>query len=303
LIRVEHEPEVEVLPVAADLLVLDQKATGEAKGEIIMRSRLEKEALTKALGQDNPSADKPDVLVGANTFTEIKGDSIKVTITGYPAYYANFRTATEDDLYRLGIVKLEPRTIPEAAANSIAQEKPPEKDPQENVPQKPREKTTEGYFTLKYMLPVSEGITIDNFNIGGGWVWKKTGIFFGLDFGLTPASIGDDEWSIGGGLNFGKKFDLLYDFQLLGGLSAGFWYTEKYEYYYREYYDRYYGYSYSRYDALRNKVNILGAFIGARWKILEFTYRMFPDMFDLSHSEYPMEEDGWHHQFMIGVNL
>jgi hypothetical protein len=298
--RVGHETEVEALPVAADLRVLEQKATGEAIGKIAMRAELEMEALAKALGQDPPSVDKPDVLVGANVFTEKWSDSLKVTVTGYPAYYANFRTATEEDILRLGIVRLGARPIlpssdkaPEALTARTTETA--DKAPQE------RESTIDNYFTLRYMLPVSEGITAGNINIGGGWAWKS-GNFVGLELGLTPFSIFGDEWSAGGGMNFGRVFDLQY-FQLFGGLSAGFWLAEKRKTIQVAGASFGLPLSYHNEDVYFDKVNVLGAFIGGRWNILELTYRIFPDIFELSKGVYPMEGDGWHHQFMIGINI
>jgi len=100
--------EVEILPVTADLAVSAQKARGEATGKITDLNTLTKEALAKALGQDVPSVDKPDVLVGLNTFTEVNGADLKVVLTGYPAYYTNFRTATKEDSLRLNVVNASP---------------------------------------------------------------------------------------------------------------------------------------------------------------------------------------------------
>jgi hypothetical protein len=297
MVRVEHESEIEALPVAADLRVLEQKTRGEASGKLAKRSELEMEALAKAAGQRMPLVDGPDLLVGANLYTETTGDSIKVIITGYPAYYANFRTATEHDLYRLNIAKANARPIPEIADG---EEKVPEKVPQEKAHREAAKPASEGYFTFRYMLPVSEGVIAGNINIGGGWAWKS-GNFFGLEIGGTPSSVLGDEWSIGGGMNFGRAFDLQY-VHLFGGLSAGFWLAEK-----RKEIEvaRQYNMEpiYEKEHVYRDKVNVLGVFAGVRWSVVEFTYRMFPNMFGLSKSVYPMKEDGWHHQLMVGVNI
>ncbi|MDR0515503.1 MAG: hypothetical protein LBH25_00485 [Fibromonadaceae bacterium] len=296
--RVGHETEVEALPVAADLRVLEQKATGEAIGKIAKHTELEMEALAKALGQNPPSVDKPDVLVGANVFTEKWSDSIKVTITGYPAYYANFHTATEEDILRLGIVKLGSRpALPDSDKSTEAVTNKTTETAADKA-SKERKSTTDNYFTLRYMLPFSEGITVGNINIGGGWAWKS-GNFIGFELGLTPFSIFGDEWSAGGGMNFGRAFDLQY-FQLFGGLSAGFWLAEKRK---TIQVAKNSGgdLSYRNEDVYFDKVNVLGAFIGGRWNILELTYRIFPDIFGLSKGVYPMKGDGWHHQLMIGI--
>jgi len=106
---------IETLPVTADLVVSEQKIRGEATGQVTDLTNLgnlEKEALANALGQNPPSIDKPDVLVGMNLFTEIEGAKLKVIVTGYPAYYANFRTATEVDSLRLNVVNNNSGTSP-----------------------------------------------------------------------------------------------------------------------------------------------------------------------------------------------
>ena len=122
---VSLKPEVEPLPVVADLVVSEQKVTGEASGTITQAETLAREALTKALGQDPPSADRPDVLVGTNVFTEITDNAfLKLTVTGYPAYYTNFRTAKEEDLERLNIAKLD-RKAP--VLDEAQEESPPKK--------------------------------------------------------------------------------------------------------------------------------------------------------------------------------
>ena len=127
---VSLEPEVEPLPIVADLLVSEQKETGEASGKIHEIEKLKHEARAKALGQEPPSADKPDVLVGMNTFTEVSGNffspKVKLTVTGYPAYYTNFRTAKEEDLERLNIAKLDNK-VPDSAPVLAKPKKTPSK--------------------------------------------------------------------------------------------------------------------------------------------------------------------------------
>jgi len=122
---VSIEPEIEPLPVAADLRVSEQKVTAEVNGIVADVEKLTREALTKALGQEPPSVDKPDVLVGMNIFTEVTDKvNLKLTITGYPAYYTNFHTAREEDWEWLNIVKMD-RRLPMQQAQP--QEKAPEK--------------------------------------------------------------------------------------------------------------------------------------------------------------------------------
>ncbi len=111
------EPEIELQPIVADLRVLEQKVTGLDSGIVVDSAKLKQGALTKALGHTPPSADKPDVLVGMNVFTELTDNVYyKVTVTGYPAYYTNFRTAKDEDLERLNITKLDDKVAQKAPA-------------------------------------------------------------------------------------------------------------------------------------------------------------------------------------------
>jgi len=96
-VKIEHT-EVEALPVTADLAISEQRTSGEAEGNVFHRNILEREAIAKALGQTPPSVDKADVLAGTNWYEEVTGNKLKLTVTGYPAYYTNFRTATKDDV-------------------------------------------------------------------------------------------------------------------------------------------------------------------------------------------------------------
>jgi predicted small secreted protein len=89
--------EITTLPITADLTVSEQKTIGEAEGLYTETEILTKEAIAKALGQNPPKVEGPDVLVGIEVSTEQWGKDIKVTVTGYPAWYTNFRTAIPGD--------------------------------------------------------------------------------------------------------------------------------------------------------------------------------------------------------------
>ena len=91
-------PPIEVLPIAADVAVTAQKGTGEATGKSTEIDRLTREAVAKALNQDPPSPEGADLLVGMDVFEERRGTEAKVTVTGYHAFYTNFRTAPPDTL-------------------------------------------------------------------------------------------------------------------------------------------------------------------------------------------------------------
>jgi len=96
-IRFEAPP-IEVLPIAVDVAVTGQKGTGEANGKTTEIESLKRQAVAKALNQDPPSPDGADLLVGMDVFEERRGSEVKVTVTGYHAYYTNFRTAPPDTL-------------------------------------------------------------------------------------------------------------------------------------------------------------------------------------------------------------
>jgi len=152
------ETEMETLPVTADLAVSDQRARGEATGKITDISNLTKEALAKALGQYPPSVDKPDALVGLNVSTEVDGADLKVILTGYPAYYTNFRTATKTDSLLLN-------TLNSGAPPIIYQQ---QEQPQE---QKKRRKTLSGVRAQLAMNSFSTGDSKndDDIDVGMGW--------------------------------------------------------------------------------------------------------------------------------------
>ncbi|MCL2208142.1 MAG: hypothetical protein FWB90_08660 [Fibromonadales bacterium] len=229
-------PDIEALPVTADLSVSEQKATVEVEGNVLQRDILKKEAVAKALGQDPPSLDKPDVLVGVNVFEEITADKLKLTVTGYPAYYVNFRTATEKDEL-LSMEKAGPILLETEKGNA------------------------NWYFTMKYLFG-------DNFNFGLGFgaEWPN-GFLLGLEGELGVL----DEFSAGGGFNIGFVNNKLpNDIKLIGGIAAGFWLIERSrEACYNNYYNNgnYYTSCYD--DYISNKVMFGGPFAKIRWKFFE----------------------------------
>jgi hypothetical protein len=96
--------EVKPLPMTADLKISEQLAKGEANGKEGDVERLTRIAIARALGQDPPSVEMADILVGMKRFKEVTGVDvgsggriIKITVTGYPAWYTNFRIAEADD--------------------------------------------------------------------------------------------------------------------------------------------------------------------------------------------------------------
>lgn len=238
--------EVEALPVTADLAVLEQKTRGEAIGKITDLNNLTKEALAKALWQEQPSVDRPDVLVGLNVFTEVDGADLKVTLTGYPAYYINFRTATKEDSLRLNMV------------NSGAS--PP-------VYENKSEGGGNGYFSMKYQFGDGFG-----FGIGLG-MEMSSGFFIGLE-GDQGGLINDENYKgAGGGLTLGGIYDgLPYDIKLVFGSSLGFWLNEKKVS--RGYDNSYYHNGYYETD-YHDEMYVLAPFVKARWHGIEAGLRLF----------------------------
>jgi len=256
-----NETEIEILPVTADLAISEQKTRGEAIGKIADLNNLTKEALAKALGQEPPSTNMPDVLVGLSAFTEVDGTDLKVILTGYPAYYTNFRTAKAADSLRLNMLN--------SGASPIY--KPEIREA--------REDGSEWYFSMKYQFGDGFG-----WGLGAGKSWPSNllhgDFFFGLEIeemGLSPWKYEDmknveEMFGLGGSLNVGGVYgELPNDIKLVGGLSAGVWFS-KYWYEYR-YENRYGGYDY--YGDTHSEFDImLGPFIKGRWHGLEAGIRL-----------------------------
>jgi len=219
----EFEPAIYTVPTLADLKVDPQKVMGQASGSYSEISGLKKEAITNALGQDTPSVNKPDVLVGTNFFYEISGDSLKslkVTVMGYPARYVNFRPATESDT---AFLKFNSPTKKDDEFYSVS------------IPSAPDEKSR--YFSMKFQAtPPFSGA---GGNIEAGIF--KNNFFFSSDFG------GGNN-NLGGGFSFGGRIQPISWLQIIPGGTTGFWAFFKYGYETYNDYDSYYGYnSHERY--------------------------------------------------------
>ncbi|MBL7985507.1 MAG: hypothetical protein JNM91_10935 [Flavobacteriales bacterium] len=79
-------------PVIADLDVKEEKVTGTAVGSSASLSTVKNLALVDAIKKANA-----DVLVSPSFELETKGRSTTATVTGFPANYRNFRSATPAD--------------------------------------------------------------------------------------------------------------------------------------------------------------------------------------------------------------
>ena len=185
----EMEPKIIALPLIADLDVSPQKARGEAKGDVVNLSALEREAVTNALGHNPPSIDKPDLLIGTNFFYEVQGNLASVIAMGYPAFYTNFRTATEEDSVFLVIHKPEKHHIFYQARGDGKQ----------------------FYISLKYQATAPFSGAGGNLQIG-----RLNRGFFGADFGGGANDFG-------GGLSWGGLIKPIDWLQIIPGGSVGFW--------------------------------------------------------------------------------
>ncbi|MDR3002507.1 MAG: hypothetical protein LBU89_14765 [Fibromonadaceae bacterium] len=279
LASIEMETKVEALPVTADLAVSEQKTRGEAHGKVSSAERLRREALAMALGQVPASAERPDVLVGVNYFAEIEGTDLKIMLTGYPAYYTNFRTATEKDSLRLGAISTKP------AGSRVYVEQPKKKE----------SRKFDWYSSFRLHID-------DTFGLGAevGMAWQS-GFFIGLE--VVEGFINSKLWTeskneygfkfegcfgLGGGLNLGNRFEMPNQSQMDVGLSLGFWEAD-YKYYLDDYSDYY-----------LDKYYFGGPFVRARWDIFEVGYKVLLGFVDEYEKSSGFDAK---HLFMVGVTF
>ena len=87
-------------PVIADLDVSAKKIKYEYEPGSAVRRGGESNVINAAVSKALLLNGNADVLVGIETHTEYSstGSIDRIIITGYPAYYKNFRNATEEDL-------------------------------------------------------------------------------------------------------------------------------------------------------------------------------------------------------------
>jgi hypothetical protein len=261
---------VRALPLTADLNISDQKVRGEAHGTLGSvgdDDRIVREAAARALGQDPPKVEAPDVLVAMNVYKEQRGRDLKVVVTGYPAWYHNFRTANigggksgESDSAWLIL------THSGGGGGGYMSVGGAEEQPErmgklilgKTLKSLGAETGTGGgkghYFKVSRLIAGSKTMSGEWASLEAGWL-RSSGLFYGFDFGGGVVS---DAATIGGGFNIGASYDLPNDLHLSGGLSAGFWYGE---------------YRYSYYDEWDDDVGFGGPFVTARWKFIELSYR------------------------------
>jgi len=209
LIAVEISPAIKAVPVIADLQVSETKVRGEAAGATDNIAGLRQEAITNALGHNPPSADRPDVLIGTTFFYEFRGNAVSVMATGYPAFFTNFRSATENDVPFLSI-----HTPNRSEATEF---------------QTAQSGGSEVYLSLKWQPTAPYSGAGGNFEIGR----FRGNRYFGVDFGG-----GKDNF--GGGLSWGGRIQPVDWFQATFGGSAGNWalFTRQWDRWDRYYYNR-----------------------------------------------------------------
>jgi hypothetical protein len=262
---------VRSLPLTADLNISEQKVRGEAYGKVRMsddEDRLIREAVARALGQDPPKAEAPDVLVGMNVYREQKGKNMSVVVTGYPGWYQNFRTVESGDsawliLTNTGGVR---RGGSEGGLPVIA----PGQITLGDVPKQSGAGLMKYYLGANMMVLGSRSMTGEWICLEGG-VRGKDDMSYGLEvgggfFGKSDSKRGESR-SIGGGLNVSRTYDLPSDIgQLVYGVSAGYWYG---------YYHKYQRNIYELYNDDESQKDYLfgGPFVKLRWKFVELSYR------------------------------
>jgi outer membrane murein-binding lipoprotein Lpp len=282
---------LEATPVVADLRVEKERVKGQAGGKIKMGVTTEEtvtsQALAKALKQDPPSADGPDLLVGQNTFYERKyrGRKLKhvtVTVTGYPAYYTNFRNAEENDSAWLDIVwagfesgsgygggyglggrggGMPGHGAQKAKLNTVKAKKPGKFD---------------WYFTPKYQFTAgSLSSSWAGVGLEGGLIWGK-GRFVGLDFAGGTDVAGSE--MIGGGWSIGNVYDLGDDMQFVYGVTFGYWYVLE-------------GYWNEDEEGYKKSVSNVAPFVKGRWNNVELTCRLL--MLGSYSEEKNMDSNVW----------
>ncbi|NSW45505.1 MAG: hypothetical protein HPY79_06810 [Bacteroidales bacterium] len=98
-----YGPGVIHLPVVVDLDVKETRVSGTAtsfqSGSI---EQVKQDAITDAIKKSNA-----DILIEPKFETEIKGNQITATVTGFPANYKNFRQIKPEDveLLKVGVVQ------------------------------------------------------------------------------------------------------------------------------------------------------------------------------------------------------
>lgn len=254
--------EVGMSPIAADLRVSEQRTQGVAQGKVRDSAFLYDEALANALGQNPPTPEGPDILVAGDLFAERRGSKLTLTITGYPAWYHNFRTVDPDDGEFGDSAFL---LIPGRLAGTRTRGVMPSlttlggmRSQEQNVQQ--RERSNVDHILGVRWQPTDASPIGFNLEYGqirnNKWLWS---IDLGGGWG------GDDLAMLGGTFNIGGVWKFSDKAHFAYGGSAGFWFRE----YVEEYRSGYYGNE----DEWRSDNGIAGPFFRLRFSVFEVTYR------------------------------
>lgn len=269
------EPRIEPVPVVADLRVGDKHVTGQASGKITKETTAADivfSAYADALGQNPPTADGPDALVGENGSIIWKGKKrLTVIVTGYPAWYTNFHNAEENDSARLNVFGGGLRGWGAGYGTQRYGA---------GAAKKKKVRKYDYYIAPKYQTPLGTPVGWGGVNLEAGLIWGG-GAFAGVDFsfGVDGGDDGADNELIGPGVSIGGVYDLGGELQLAYGVSAGYWYFVTDYRFVKTVKDttRYYGGSYNVYDAgvyeEKEGGSYLAPFIKVRWNFVELTYR------------------------------
>jgi len=283
---------VEPLPLTADLNVSDQKVRGEASGRVGSNlgcaDCLVKEATARALGQYPPRVDAPDVLVAMNVYKEPRGkDSLRVVVSGYPAWYHNFRTVKEETGDSAWLILTNTSDMGSKGSGGdgtgLWQSK------QTWLKAAPSKNTKGRYLAVNRQL-AGDVSTNEWIALEGGWL-KSNGQYHGFEVGF---GMDGDNYSASLGFNFGSSYDLPADIKFVYGASVGIWA----DIFSEETWNYYDGYS----DNVTYNIGIVGISLKMRWKFIEIAYRglLGGDMAFIGNSD-PEYGADWLNQYRVGL--
>ncbi len=280
---------VEPLPLTADLNVSDQKVRGEASGRVGSDlgndDRLVKEATARALGQYPPRVDAPDVLVAMNVYKEPRGkDSLRVVVSGYPAWYHNFRTVKEETGDSAWLILT--NTSDMGSKGSGGDGTGFWQSKQTWLKAAPSKNTKGRYLAVNRQL-AGDVSTNEWIALEGGWL-KSNGQYHGFEAGF---GMDGDNYSASLGFNFGSSYDLPADIKFLYGASFGIWADISIE-------DQ----LSSNTDKVNYNIGIAGISLKMRWKFIELAYRglLGGDMALIGDLD-PEYGANWFNQYRVGL--
>ena len=233
-------------PTLISLDVSDKKTIGRSKGLLDDREILRKQAINAAKGE-------ADVLLEQNFFYEEDGDSLNVTVTGFPARYTKAAAFDNTDA-------VESIQIMSAGANSGISA--PQKEISVYNDERLRYKSG-AYVSAKTQTSIPWSSIGANFQVGYFAGRTFVGVDFGVGegdydgFGYDDVLNENDEKFYSGSVSFGGRVKPNDNFQVIIGATIGL-YT-KYETVYFSYGDDYY-YQYDSYVSGTKRIIAQGPF-------------------------------------------